>query len=99
MRKYITEFIGTFFLVLTIGCAVVIHPTGSIAPLAIGFTVMSGAFSVGSISGAAFNPAVAVGTSLMGVSAWSNLWIYLVANLAGGVIAAGVFKFINPEDK
>jgi len=208
MNKYIMEFIGTFFLVLTIGCAVVIHGTGVIAPLAIGsilmvmiyagghisgghynpavtlavwirgkcpskdvvpywlaqivggvvaavvlnylkgqatatpmvlepgrallaeflftfalafvvlnsatskdtagnsfyglaigFTVMSGAFAVGSISGAAFNPAVAVGICVMGLSAWSNLWIYFLATLAGGLVAGVVFKVLNPEDK
>jgi glycerol uptake facilitator-like aquaporin len=67
--------------------------------LAIGFTVMSGAFAVGSISGGAFNPAVALGISIMGLSPWTNLWIYLVANLSGGAVAAFTFKFLNPEDK
>jgi aquaporin Z len=67
--------------------------------LAIGFTVMTGAFAVGSISGAAFNPAVAVGISIMGLSAWSNIWIYLVANFAGGALAASTFRCLNPEDK
>ena len=66
--------------------------------LAIGFTVMVGAFSVGNISGGAFNPAVAFGISVMGLSSWSNIWIYLVADFAGGAVAAGVFKAWNPED-
>jgi aquaporin Z len=39
-----------------------------------------GAFSVGNISGGAFNPAVAVGISCMGLSPWPNIWIYLVAD-------------------
>jgi aquaporin Z len=43
--------------------------------LAIGFTVLVGAFSVGDISGGAFNPAVAVGISVMGLSPWPNIWI------------------------
>lgn len=67
--------------------------------LAIGFTVLAGAISVGSVSGGAFNPAVAVGISVMGLTAWSNLWIYLVADFAGGALAAIVFKIINPDDK
>jgi len=67
--------------------------------LAIGMTVMTGAFAVGGISGGAFNPAVAVGVSVMGLSAWGNLWLYLVANFAGGALAALAFKTINPEDK
>jgi glycerol uptake facilitator-like aquaporin len=58
-----------------------------------------GVFSVGNISGGAFNPAVAVGTSIMGLSSWANIWIYLVADLTGGVAAADIFKAPNPGDK
>jgi aquaporin Z len=60
--------------------------------LAIGFTVLVGAFSVGDISGGAFNPAVAVGISVMGLSPWPNIWIYFVAEFAGAAAAAGAFK-------
>ena len=66
--------------------------------LAIGFTVMAGAFAVGAISGAAFNPAVAVGISVMGVSPWANIWIYLLSNFAGGALAGLVFRALNPGD-
>ena len=66
--------------------------------LAIGFTVMSGAFAVGGISGGVFNPAVAVGISVMGLSSWANIWVYLVANFAGGAIAAIVFKIVNADE-
>ena len=66
--------------------------------LAIGFTVLVGAFSVGNISGGAFNPAVAVGISCMGLSAWPNIWTYLLADFAGGTAAAGAFKAVNPAD-
>jgi len=67
--------------------------------LAIGFTVMAGAFAVGGISGGVFNPAVAVGISMIGLSSWANIWVYLVANFAGGAIAAIVFKIVNPADE
>lgn len=67
--------------------------------LAIGMTVMTGAFAVGGISGGAFNPAVAVGISIMGLAKWSSLWIYLAGNFAGGALAAYAFKTINPQDK
>jgi aquaporin Z len=64
--------------------------------LAIGMTVMTGAFAVGDISGGAFNPAVALGITLLGISSWNNIWIYLLANLAGGAIAAVIFQLVNP---
>ena len=67
--------------------------------LAIGFTVMTGAFAVGDISGGAFNPAVAVGVTVMGLSSWANLWIYVVACVGGAVLAALTFKTLNPDDK
>jgi aquaporin Z len=66
--------------------------------LAIGFTVLIGAYSVGSISGGAFNPAVAVGITVLGLSKLAHIWIFLVANFAGGAVAALVFQFINPPE-
>jgi aquaporin Z len=66
--------------------------------LAIGFTVLAGAYAVGPISGGAFNPAVAVGVTIMGLSAVANIWIFLVANLAGGLVAGLAFKVLNPDD-
>jgi aquaporin Z len=63
--------------------------------LAIGFTVMVGAYAVGGISGGAFNPAVAVGLTLLGLSTLGNLWIYLVATLLGGAAAAAVFNVLD----
>jgi aquaporin Z len=67
--------------------------------MAIGFTVLVGAFSVGNISGGAFNPAVAAGISVMGLSSWPNIWIYLVADFTGAAVAAGAFKALNPADR
>ena len=67
--------------------------------LAIGFTVVVGAYAVGAISGGAFNPAVAVGLSAMGISAWQNIWIYLVGCLAGGAVAGFAFRALNPDDR
>src|SRR6059058_5604162 len=173
MNKYIAEFVGTFFLVLTIGCTGIGAGAGVIAPLAIGaalmvmvyagghiagalaavmvikflragvpvtpitlhvgpallaeflftfalvyvvlnaataegtsgnsfyglaigMTVMTGAFAVGDISGGAFNPAVALGICVLGISSWGNIWIYLLANFAAAVVAAIIFQMINP---
>lgn len=66
--------------------------------LAIGFTVLAGAYSVGNISGGAFNPAVAVGITVMGLSSIANIWIFFVANFLGGALAALIFNFLNPDD-
>jgi aquaporin Z len=67
--------------------------------LAIGFTVLTGAYAVGSISGGVFNPAVAVGITAMGLSRIANIWIYLVADFLGGAVAGLVFNTLNPDDR
>lgn len=100
-RALIAEFLYTFalcYVVLNVATAKGTsgNPTYG---LAIGFTVLAGAYSVGGISGGAFNPAVAVAITMMGLSAAGNIWIYLVANLLGGAAAAMVFRTINPEDR
>ena len=65
--------------------------------LAIGFTVMAAAYAGGPISGGAFNPAVALGITVMGLVAPANLWIFLIANFTGGSLAALVFRLTNPD--
>src|SRR3984893_17678447 len=98
---FLAEFLFTFALVyVVLNVATAKGTSGnSFYGLAIGFTVLVGAFSVGNISGGAFNPAVAVATSIMGLSSWANLWIYLVADLAGGAVAAGAFKIVSPAER
>lgn len=97
----VAEFLGAFAL-----CYVVLNVAtakgtagNSNYGLAIGFTVMTMAFALGGISGGAFNPAVAVGITVMHLAKGANLWIYLVANFAAGAAAAATFKFVNPDDK
>ncbi|MFN4895540.1 MAG: MIP/aquaporin family protein [Pseudomonadota bacterium] len=98
---FIAEFLYTFALVyVVLNVATAKGTSGnSFYGLAIGSTVMAGAFSVGAISGGAFNPAVAIGASVMGLISWSNIWLYMVANFAAGLAAGIVFKAINPNDK
>jgi aquaporin Z len=67
--------------------------------LAIGFTVAAGAFPVGGISGGVFNPAVALGGATAGLFAWSTLWVYVITQVVAGVVAAFVFRTLNPDDK
>ena len=101
IRALVAEFLFTFAL-----CYVVLNVATSKKTagnsnygLAIGFTVLAGAFAVGNISGGVFNPAVAVGITILGKSSLANIWIFLVANFAAGAVAATVFKLINPDDK
>jgi len=97
----LAEFLFTFalaYVVLNVATAKATSGN-SFYGLAIGMTVMSGAFAVGNISGGAFNPAVAVGICVMGLVTWSSIWIFLVANFAAAAAAALTFKTLNPKDK
>jgi aquaporin Z len=98
---FLAEFLFTFALAyVVLNTATAKGTSGnSFYGLAIGMTVMTGAFAVGAISGGAFNPAVAVGIGIMKLVAISDLWIHLLGEFAGGAVAAMAFKFINPDDK
>ena len=67
--------------------------------LAIGFTVVVGAFAVGPVSGGAFNPAVAIGGMVMGFLRVRDIWLYLIGNFGGAVAAAAAFRFTQPGEK
>jgi len=79
MNKYLTEFIGTFFLVLTIGCTVIPGAAGVIPPLAIGSALMVMIFAGGHVSGAHYNPAVTLGVWLRGKCSTADVLPYWVA--------------------
>jgi aquaporin Z len=96
----VVEFLFTFAL-----CWVVLHTATALGTegnsfygLAIGFMFMVGVFAAGALSGAAFNPAVAVGGMIMGFLEWSDIWIYLFANFLGGAVAALAFLYVNPAE-
>jgi aquaporin Z len=94
----LAEFLFTFALVYVVLNTATAEGTSgnSFYGLAIGMTVMAGAFAVGDISGGVFNPAVAVGISILKISDWSNIWVYLVATFIAAAVAAVVFNLINP---
>ena len=96
----IAEFVFTFVLVLVVLNVATSksHPNNSFYGLAIGFTVTAAAVAIGGVSGAALNPAVAVGAIVAGLFSWSTMWVFLVANLAGGAVAAYAFRAINADD-
>lgn len=88
IAKYIAEFIGAFFLVLTIGCTVIPGSPGVIAPLAIAAILMTMIYAFGHISGGHFNPGVTVGVLVRGKCSPKDAAAYIVAQLAGAALAA-----------
>ena len=96
---FAAEFLFTFalvYVVLNVATAKA-NAGNSYFGLAIGFTVLAGAFAVGDVSGGAFNPAVAVGAMIMGMLPWANLWLYVVAEVLGAAAAALTFRSLNVE--
>ena len=90
MNKYLTELIGTFFLVLTIGCTVIAGGGGVIPPLAIGAVLMVMVYAGGHVSGAHYNPAVTLGVWLRGRCDTKDLVPYWIFQIAGaGLATAG----------
>ncbi len=81
MKKYLVEFMGTFFLVLTIGSVVMApNDAGALAPLAIGAVLMVMVFAWGHVSGAHYNPAVTAAMFLRGKCGAADVPGYLVAS-------------------
>lgn len=94
MNRYLTELIGTFFLMLTIGLSVLTE--SPIAPLGIGCALMVMVYMGGHISGAHYNPAVTLGVALRGKCNWVDVIPYWVAQLLGSAGAAFVvFTVLN----
>ena len=99
--KLSAEFIGTFWLVLG-GCGSAVlaaaFPELGIGfagvALAFGLTVLTAAYALGPISGGHFNPAVSVGLWAGGRFPASNVLPYIVAQVAGAILGAGVVYLI-----
>lgn len=95
MRKYIVEFIGTFFLVLTIALAV--HSGSALAPVAIGCMLMVMVYMGGHVSGAHYNPAVSAAVLIRGKMNVQDLGPYLVAQFAGALLASALGHFATGQ--
>jgi len=100
-KMLIAEFLFTFALAWVVLHVATARGTdgNSFYGLAIGFTVVTGAFAVGGISGGAFNPAIALGAMVTGLFEWSNLWIYLLADFLGAAAAAYAVLYVLPAEK
>jgi aquaporin Z len=99
-KMLVVEFLFTFALAYVVLNVATAKGTegNSFYGLAIGFVVVVGAISVGWVSGGAFNPAIALGATIFGAFKWSHIWIYLLADLLGGVAAAGAFLYLQGEN-
>ena len=91
MRRYATEFVGTFFLVFTV-CAAVLSKA-ALAPLAIGAVLAAMIFAGGHISGGHYNPAVSLAAYLRGRLGLIDLAWYAGAQVVAGVVAALAAKY------
>ena len=78
-NRLLVEFLGTFFFVLTIAM------TGN--PLAIASMLMVWIYIGSSVSGAHYNPAVTLGVALTTRRAWNEVWLYMIAQVLGGIVA------------
>src|SRR5437016_2462936 len=100
MKKYLVEFIGTFFLVLTIGMTV-IDPVvaAGFAPLAIGSALMIMIYAGGHVSGGHYNPAVTTAAWLRGRCATADVPFYFIAQVLGAAVAAFMVLYLkgNPS--
>lgn len=99
-QALLSEFLGTFAL-----CWVVLHVAttkdnigNSFYGLAIGLVVIGAMMAFDKISGAAFNPAIALSFGVSNISGFNNLWIYVIAELFAAIAAAYTFLFVNGQD-
>ncbi len=95
MKKYLVEFIGTFFLVFTIGMTVIAPGAGAMAPLAIGSVLAVMIFAGGHVSGGHFNPAVTLGVWLRGKCDTADVVPYMGAQAAAAVVASLAVKALK----
>jgi aquaporin Z len=95
MKKYVTEFIGTFFLVFTIGMCVIEPGIGALAPIAIGASLMVMVYAGAHVSGAHYNPAVTLSVWLRGKCPASDVPGYWMAQVLAAVAAAFLVIYLK----
>jgi len=100
LKVFLAEVLGTFALAYVILNVATSKGTegNSFYGLAIGGTVLAMALTVGTYSGGAFNPAVGLGLAVHKSICWANVWMFFVAPILGGVVAALVFRFVNGDE-
>lgn len=94
LKKCLVEFLGTFFLVTTIGCALFPNSNMSFPPMAIGFILMVMVYAGGHISGGHYNPAVSLAAAVRGALGWKDFIPYIISQLIAGTLAALLVKYL-----
>ncbi|MBP3923894.1 aquaporin [bacterium] len=93
-RKYLVEFIGTFFLVFTVGATLLLGGSGVIPAIAIGLILMVMVYAGGHISGGHYNPAVSMAAAMRGALSWKHLAPYWLAQILGALAAAFLIRHV-----
>lgn len=88
LKKYLVEFIGTFFLMFTVASAVRFGGEGVIPAIAIGFVLMVMIYAGGHVSGGHYNPAVSVAAAIRGALEWKQVIPYWISQCLGAVVAS-----------
>merc|ERR1719389_621944 len=101
IARYIAEFVGTYLLVLTVGCNV-LSGSPAWAATSIACVLMVSIYALAGVSGAHFNPAVSVSLGLSNKLSWSQVGIYCAVQIVAGIVAglsygALFFKVFNLE--
>jgi aquaporin Z len=97
MKKYLVEFIGTFFLAMTIGMTVIGASAGTLAPVAIGSALMIMVYAGGHVSGGHYNPAVTLAVWLRGRCATADVLPYWISQILGALAASAVVLFLKGD--
>ena len=95
MKKYLVEFIGTFFWVLTVVLATNNSGIAPMAPLAIGSMVMALIFAGGHISGGHYNPAVTLAMMMRGKIETNEAAVFMIVQVLGGAVAAAIGAYLH----
>jgi aquaporin Z len=95
VRKLVVELVGTFFLITTVGMAV-LGGSGA-GPLAVGAVLIAMVYAGGHVSGAHYNPAVTLGVFLRGRATAAELVGYWVVQIVGGLLAVLAVRTLAPD--
>jgi aquaporin Z len=95
MKKYLTEFIGTFFLVLTVVMATNNPATLAMAPLAIAGMYLAMVYAGAQVSGGHYNPAITMAALMRGKIERGDALYYVMVQLVASVVAAAIGVYLH----